>query len=266
MRESYDAAMGLVRRDWLTFASYRTQLVSTVVGLVTSLALYHFISKLVQVETFPTPEDYFAFVVVGMVIIQILQSTLGVAQTLRSELVAGTFERLVLSPFGALRAMIAMMIFPFVMGLFTSAILLVLAAVLFGIDLRLGTIGLAVPLAMLGTGVFTAFGMLMAASTLVFKRTASGLGFVLTLITLSSGLFFPIALLPGWLQWISEVQPFTATVDLLRNVLVGTPLSEPALVELAKLGGFLVTMIPLSVLALSAALRHGQRTGTIIEY
>jgi ABC-type multidrug transport system permease subunit len=235
MREATDAAIGLMRRDWLTFASYRTQLISMALGLFTTLTIYHFISKLVRVAVFPTPESYFAFLVVGMVIFQVLQSTMGVAGALRGELVAGTFERLLLSPFGAVRAVISMMVFPFVMSLVSSTILLTLATTIFGVGLQWETAWLAIPLAVLGTGIFTSFGMLFAATTLIFKRAAGGLGFVVTLITLTSGVYFPIALLPRWLQ-------------------------------VTKMAGFLVVMVPLGVLALHTALRFAQKRGTIVEY
>ena len=266
MRESLDAAVVLIRRDWLTFSSYRTQLVSMLFGMLTSLTLYYFLSKLVNVASFPTHQSYFSFVVIGMVILSVLQSTIGIASTLRGELVAGTFERLILSPFGPIPAMVSMMFFPFVMSLISAVILLALASFVFGVDLRWDTAALAVPVMLLGTGVFTSFGMLMAALTLVFKRATSGLGLVLTVISLTSGLYFPVALLPGYLQWISEVQPFTPAVDLLRNLLVGTPLSGTAAADVAKMVGFLIIMIPAGLLALRAGLRHAQRRGTIMEY
>jgi ABC-2 type transport system permease protein len=266
MRESVDAALGLMKRDWLTFSSYRTQLFSMIFGILTSLTLYYFLSKLVNVASFPTHNDYFAFVVVGMVIISVLQSTMGIAASLRNELVAGTFERLVLSPFGAIAAMLSMMVFPFVMAMLSSVLMLAMATLVFGVHLRWSTAALGAPVALLGTGVFTAFGMFMAALTIVFKRATSGLGLVLTLISLTSGLYFPIALLPGYLRWISSVQPFTPAVDLLRNVLVGTPLREAAWVDLTKLIGFLVVMIPVGLVGLRVALRTAQKRGTIMEY
>lgn len=266
MRESYDAALGLMKRDWLTFSSYKTQLVSMLLGMFTSLTLYYFLSKLVRVESFPTHQDYFAFAVIGMVIVEVLQSTIGIAATLRGELVAGTFERLILSPFGPIAAMLSMMVFPFTMALMTATLMLALSASVFGVDLRWETVLLAIPVMILGTGVFTSFGMLMAAVTLVFKRATSGLGLVLTIISLTSGLFFPVALLPGYLQWISEVQPFTPAVDLLRNLLVGTPLTGSAWLDVAKMIGFLLVMLPLGLIALRAGLRYAQRRGTIMEY
>lgn len=266
MRLSIDAALGLMRRDWLTFSSYRTQLASVLLGMFTSLTLYWFLSKLVHVASFPSHKDYFAFVVIGMVIIEVLQSTIGIAASLRSELVAGTFERLILSPFGPVPAMLAMMVFPFAMALMTSLLMLVISASVFGVELRYETAPLALPVFLLGTGVFTAFGMLMAAMTLVFKRATSGLGLVLTIISLTSGLYFPIALLPSYLQWISEVQPFTPAVDLLRNLLVGTPLRGSAWADVAKMIGFLAIMVPVGIFGLTAGLRHAQKRGTIMEY
>jgi ABC-2 type transport system permease protein len=266
MRLTFDAAIGLIRRDWLTFSSYRTQLLSTIFGMLTSLTLYYFLSRLVHVSSFASSDDYFAFVVIGMVIITVLQSTMGVAANLRSELVAGTFERLVLSPFGAIAGMVSMMIFPFAMAMFSSVVMLVLATTVFGVSLHWSTVPLAVPVMVLGTGVFTSFGMMLAALTLVFKRATGGLGLVLTVISLTSGLYFPIALLPAWLRWISDVQPFTPAVDLLRNVLVGTPLRGTGLSDLAKMIGFLVVMIPLALAALQYGLRTAQRRGTIMEY
>ena len=44
MRENFDAAIGLMKRDWLTFSSYKTQLISIVLGMFTSLTLYFFLS------------------------------------------------------------------------------------------------------------------------------------------------------------------------------------------------------------------------------
>jgi ABC-2 type transport system permease protein len=266
MRLYLDAAVGLLHRDWLTFTSYRTQLLSMIVGILTNLAIFYFLSRLVSVSAFPTHDAYFAYAVIGMVIIQVLQSTLGVATSLRGELQTGTFERLVLSPFGAIAGVTSMMIFPFVVSILSSMLLLALATLIFGVPVHWDTAALAIPVALLGTGTFAAFGMLFAATTVVFKRAVGGLGLVMTAITLTSGLYFPIALLPGWLQWLSEVQPFTPSVNLLRNVLVGTPLLHSAWSEVAKIAGFLLAMVPLAVLALRTGIRIAQKRGTIIEY
>jgi ABC-2 type transport system permease protein len=80
------------------------------------------------------------------------------------------------------------------------------------------------------------------------------------------GLYFPVSILPGWLQELSKAQPFTPGTDLLRHLLVGTPLASPAGASLLKLFAFMLVLLPVSVVALSSAIGIGQRRGTIIEY
>ncbi len=62
------------------------------------------------------------------------------------------------------------------------------------------------------------------------------------------------------------MQPFTPATDLLRHLLVDTPLMHPAAVELLKLVVFSVVLLPAGLVLLRAAIRYGQRTGTIAEY
>ena len=45
------------------------------------------------------------------------------------------------------------------------------------------------------------------------------------------------------------MQPFTPAVELLRHYLVGTPMEDPAWVNVAKLVGFAVVLVPPSHVA-----------------
>ena len=62
------------------------------------------------------------------------------------------------------------------------------------------------------------------------------------------------------------MQPFTATVDLLRHLLVGTPLKESPALLTVQLAGFIAVLAPLGLLALSRAVEASRRRGTVIEY
>ena len=261
-----DAAMGILARDWTIFRSYRMQFVGQIASVFLGLALFYFLSHLVSVKTFGSQSNYFAFVVLGMIMIEVLQSTMQVATGLQGELVAGTFERVLLSPFGGVAAVLSMMIFPFFGACISATITLLLGILVFGLEIHWSTAPEAIPIALLGTGAFTAFGLIFACSAILFKQVIGGAGLMLTGIALVSGLYFPIALLPEWLKWFSNVQPFTPTVELLRHTLVQTPLTHSALLDLSKIIGFVVVFLPLSVLLLGQAMRIGQRRGTIIEY
>ena len=129
---------------------------------------------------------------------------------MRQELVAGTYERLVLSPFGGTAATVSLMIFPILYALAVAVLELAVAVALFGLHIRWGTAALALPLGIAGALAFAPFALLFAAVTLAFKQ-APGQNTALAVISLASGMYFPVALLPWWLRWISEIQPFTPT-------------------------------------------------------
>jgi ABC-2 type transport system permease protein len=265
VRLHLSAAGAILQRDFSIFVSYRWRTVSQLATVILSVTLYHFISRLVRVESFPAPEDYFAFVVVGLIIAQVLHSTLGVPMQLRSELMAGTFERIIMSPFGTVGGVMSMMIFPFLTAVVLMSFMLLFAVVVFDMPLHASTAPLALPVGLLGTLSFAGLGVLLAALTLVFKQ-ATGVAWIIAGISLVGGLYFPIDLLPGWIHWAGEVQPFTPTVDLLRHLLSDQPLQDSAVKSIAKLVGFAFVLLPVSMWALGSAARLSRRRGTIIEY
>lgn len=259
------AALAIFRRDLRIFLSYRTMAYSQAFSAVTSLAVFYYVSRLLRVSTFSSSDKYFAFVVVGLVILAVVQSTLVLSGSVRNELVAGTFERVLLSPFGAVRGALSMMIFPAVHAIAMGAWTLTVAAVLFGLRLHWSTVALALPVGIVAALSFSAIALLIAALVIVFKQ-APGVGMIVVGITFISGLYFPTSLLPVWIRWASAVQPFTPAVNLLRHLLVGLPMSASPWLSLLKLLGFTVVLLPLGAWVLSWGVVTGQRRGTIIEY
>jgi ABC-2 type transport system permease protein len=262
------AAGAVLTRDWRIWTSYRTRAFSTVFGAVVGVTLFYYVSRLVGGSgEFGSPGEYFGFVVIGMVILEVLTSTLTAPiGTLRAELLTGTFERMVVSPFGPVASILSMMLFPLALGLATGMLTLVLAATLFGLDLHWATAPLAIPVAVLGAAAFTPFGLLLSAAVMTFKQTNAGAAFIVTGLSLVAGLYFPVSLLPDWIEWTADVQPFTPAVDLLRHLLVGTPMRGSSGLALLKLAAFAAGMLPIALLVLRAAVDRSRRKGTITEY
>lgn len=261
------AGLAVVRRDFKLALSYRLRFAAQLLSAFFSLTLFYYISRLVRVDTFESADAYYAFAVVGLVILQVLNSTLSSPPgSLRQELVAGTFERLVLSPFGPVGGVISMMVFPFVYALVTGLLMLGFAGVVFGLEVEWATVPAVLPVALLGALAFAPFGVLLLAMVLVVKQVASATTWIIAGISLIAGLYFPVTLLPHWIQWASDVQPFTPAVELMRNLLVGTALTDPAWLDLARMAGFATVLLPVSVWVLKRAVRTSRRRGTIIEY
>jgi len=261
-----NAFYAVVRRDFHIYLSYRTRLVSQILTSIFSLTLFYYVSRLVRVEGFTTPDRYFGFVVVGIALVGVLYSCFAVSETIRQELVAGTFERLLLSPFGGVRGAVATAIFPLAYAFVLSSVTLGLGVAIFGLELHWPTVPLALPTLVLALLAFLPFGLIFTALTIATKQANVGASWIIALLSIVGGLYFPIALLPGWAQLAAEVQPFTPATELLRHFLVDAPMETSVGVALLKIVGFAEVLVPLSLYALYHAIRFGQRRGTIIEY
>ena len=94
-------------------------------------------------------------------------------------------------------------------------IVLQLAGLLFGVNLDFSVpvfilLVLSTSIGMMGLGVVL---------LLVFKKTETAYtaaSLLYTFMTFFSGVYFPVAFLPGQIQWLARVLPVTYTVDLLR--------------------------------------------------
>jgi ABC-2 type transport system permease protein len=260
------AFAAIVRRDFYIFRSYRTRFLTQVASALFSLTLFYYVSRLVHIQGFASPEKYYAFVVVGLSLLSLIYACFLPPGLVRQELVAGTLDRLILSPFGVVRSLVAATVFPLAYSFLLAAVSLGLACAVFGLQLHWSTVPWSLPVIALALLAFTPFGLMFAAVTIVVKQDNVGTSWVIAILSLIGGLYFPIYLLPHWAQVAGRLQPFTPATNLLRHLLVGSPLVDPVGVSLLKLGAFAALLLPASIYALSAAVRLGQRRGTIIEY
>lgn len=261
------AAFAVLRRDFQLYMSYRLRLVSQVFASLFGVALFYYVSRLVSVHQFPRHSDYFAFVVVGLAMMELLTATLHtVPNNLRSELVAGTFERMVVSPYGPLGGIVALALFPIILAIVMATITIALAGLIFGLPFHWATAPLVVPVILLGVLAFLPLALLLASAVLIVKQAGNIATFVISGLALASGSFFPVAVLPSAIRWISDVQPLTPALELIRHELVGAAISGSAWLAATKLAAFGIVLLPISLLAMSAAIGVCRARGTLIEY
>lgn len=259
------AVLATIKRDAAIFLSYRLRMVTEVLGLLFSLTIFFYIGKLVRPGAIGPRGEYFAFVVVGLVTTGVLTSALGSVQIVRMELMAGNFERILISPLGPVWGVIAVAAFPICYATLFAGATLGLAALVYSVPLHVANIIPALGVGVLGAVSLSCIGLFFVASLLAFK-SALGPTFVVAGLSLLGGAYFPLRLFPGWIRWTSDVQPFTPTVDLLRHLLIDTRTIEPVWLELVKLVGFSVVLMPMSTVVLWLAVHLSRRRGTIMEY
>lgn len=260
-----DAVCATVKRDAGVFASYRYRLVSQVLAMLLTMTMFYYIAKLVRPGVVGPQDRYFAYVVVGIVSLSVLTAALNTTQLVRMELLTGTFERMVISPVGPVGGIIALAAFPILYAIALAGAMLVAAAAIFAFPIHVSGIPAALAVSGLAALAFTCIGLLFIAGLIAFK-SAMGASWAVAGLSILGGAYFPLALFPGWLRWFSDVQPFTPAVDLLRHLLLGTPTTQAVWLELIKLAGFTVVLMPLAAAVLSSAVHLSRRRGTLMEY
>ncbi len=79
-------------------------------------------------------------------------------------------------------------------------------------------------------------------------ETAQAAGFVWVFpLTFASSAFVPTQTMPGWLQAFADINPVTVSVNTLRALTFGTPVTPDLWQMLAWIGGILAVFVPLAV-------------------
>ena len=110
------------------------------------------------------------------------------------------------------------------------------------------------PTMLLALPVLGLIGITFASVALVFNALAKGYDFftyyftlVITPMTFLSGVYFPIAQMPHWLQDVARVLPLTAAVELVRPLILGTlpvDVLGPTLILVAyAVGGYYLALV-----------------------
>jgi ABC-2 type transport system permease protein len=103
-----------------------------------------------------------------------------------------------------------------------QAVIVYLLALALGVHLNwdiLMLIGVLV-VVILGSALFSTFSLIIACLVKTRERFM-GIGQILTMpLFFASNAIYPISIMPGWLQLISEVNPLTYEVDALRGLMI----------------------------------------------
>lgn len=259
------------RRDLIVAWSYRFAFFSDAFALVLQAFLFYFVGLLVDERRLPefggAPVSYMEFVAIGIALAAFVQVGLGrISSALRREQMIGTLESMLLTPTSPATIQLGSVVYDLIYVPVRTAVFLVAIAVGFGLDFN--TAGL-VP-ALLVLFVFVPFvwglGLVSAAGTLTFRGGSAGINFGVTIMTLASGAYFPLELLPGWLAAIAAFNPMAIAIDGMREPMLGIVSWPDTLQAVLVLTPLSVVSLAVGVLAFRLALRRERRRGTLGLY
>jgi ABC-2 type transport system permease protein len=176
----------------------------------------------------------------------------------------GTIEYTFMAPVSRLTHMVGTVIFAIVYGLARTGVTLLIVALFFGLDLgRANLLATAVALLIASVG-FVGLGISVSTLPLLFTERGAQMVFISqSCVLLVSGVFYPVEVMPGWMQTISQVSPATYALIAVRAALLeGKSVGELGGVLLPLLLVGLVT-IPIGLTLFGWAERYAKRTGRL---
>lgn len=215
-----------VRRDLLVTLSYRTAFVGDILSLLTQVALFYYVGRIVDPGTLPVYGDaratYLEFVVVGIAVGVFVQlGLLRISAAVRQEQLMGTLESLLVTPTSTTTVQLGSVAFDLVYVPVRTAVFLGTMVLAFGLGFHTdGVVPALVALLVLIPFVW-GLGLVTAGAILTFKRGAAAAGIFGTLLALGSGSYFPVDLLPGWAVSAAEANPIAITLESMRGALLG---------------------------------------------
>jgi len=176
----------------------------------------------------------------------------------------GTIEYTMMAPITRLAHMLGVSLFSIIYGLARSALLLGVLSLFFSVDLSNANLGGAALILLVGSVSFLGFGIMAAVLPLLFPERGEEMTFVISsILLLVSGVYYPISVLPDWMEPLATISPATYVLAGMRAALPeGTPTLAlgPAILPILVLGAL---SIPIGIAVFGWGERYAKRTGRL---
>lgn len=260
-----------LKRDFLMAISYRLSFAMQIVGMLISVFVFFFVSRLFGDAARPMLKEYggnyFSFVLVGIAFTGYLGVGLSsFSQSISREQSLGTLEAMLVTPTGIATMVLSMSLWSFVLTSLNVVLYLLIASLLFGVDLR----HINVPCALVGQALtilcFASLGIISASFIMVLKRGDPINWIFGGISTLVGGVYYPVQVLPKPLMAVSYLLPITYALRAIRlSVLRGYGFHALRF-ELGMLVAFTALYLPLSILAFRYAVKRAKIEGSLTHY
>jgi ABC-2 type transport system permease protein len=268
-KRAAEVSGGFLRLGFEDSIAYPLGFAMSHMGAVLPALIYFFVAKLVDRSGPNVGEDYYTFVIIGLVGVELLNAGLrSFSNEIDRALRMGWFEMILVEP-------VPWSLLPFAMSQWPALQSIVRSILILGIASALGAeysiTGIAPSLMALGLGLAAGLAVgILSASLKVLAKSGDPILFVYSLAAqVFSGVYFPIEFLPGWLRPLSFLVPHTYVITALRRSLMPGGSKLPGM----ELSGALLALLAFNLLAYPIALwlynramAYGRKLGVLSGY
>ena len=210
--------LGVVERNWYLVKRYAMWELAFFVWTIANTLSIVFISKAAGLP--PDKENELTTV---LLIGAVIWAYLGIIFEILTETVAwerweGTIEYTFMAPLSRPVHLIGMGLFAIAYGLVRATLIFAVVAAMFGLHMPDANFATALILLGIASISFIGIGMMTAVLPLISPEKGTQLGFMAQGIMLVvSGVYYPVSVLPQWMQWISTISPATYALRGIRH-------------------------------------------------
>jgi ABC-2 type transport system permease protein len=187
-----------------------------------------------------------------------------VTETVAWERWEGTIEYTFMAPLSRPAHLLGMGAFAVVYGILRTIALFAVVSAFLDVTFENANFAAAMVIVAVSSFSFVGIGMMTAVLPLISPEKGTQLGFIAQgLLLVISGVYYPVTVLPQWMQWLSVVSPATYTLEGARKaVLDGTGVAGlwGDIWPLLLIG---VIAIPAGLVVFSAGERYAKRHGRL---
>jgi ABC-2 type transport system permease protein len=260
-----------VARDFRMLLTYK--LAFSVSFLVVIFNLFYFVlfgSMFGSTELsilVPYGGDYISYILVGAIgwgfLWTIMETT---SASLRREMMIGTLESIFLTRTKIITMTYAYALFGSFFGLLSIFILVVVGFTLFGISVFATANIFTLLIFILSAMMMLGFGMIAGGLTIWLKNIGTTVSLVQSIAMFFSGVYFPIAVLPSFMQPIAKYIPFYYSIEGLRISLQPTTTTESLIHYVIVLLFLSISSIAIGYYILHRGLIKAKKDGSLMFY
>ena len=185
-----------------------------------------------------------------------------ITETVAWERWEGTIEYTFMAPLSRAMHLGGSGVFAVLYGLARAILLFVVVALFFGLSMPDANFAAAVVVLLIASVSFFGIGMMTAVLPLISPEKGAQLGFVAQgMLLVVSGVYYPVSVLPEWMQWISKISPATYALRGIRDsILNGAGLAWGNVWPLLVIG---VVSIPLGLWVFRRGEIHAKKHGKL---
>ena len=266
MKSILDKLAAILRRDLLTAVRHRSGFVLTLVGVLTELAAFYYLSLAIGPGFRPNGVAYFPFLLVGTGLYTFfVMSAQAFLKSVQEAQQTGTLEVLMSTSTPPAELVILSAVSAFAGSLMNLGLYFLAGIAIFRAAVHANFLSCLVVL-ILSLTIALAVGILAATFQVAMQKGSALIWLLGSGLWFLSGTMFPVQSLPRPLEVLARAVPFTYAIDAMRGALLeGRPVMAlvPALAVLATFG---LVLLPLALGGLSFSLRRARQFGTLSLY